>query len=209
MWLLALLGVILLGAIGFLGFQLLGNSPSPSASPVVGVVGAGVRERRVDDAAIAGERHGPGARRGGARRPRTSKRAGSSAASRRAASGSSEGSTLVVFVSSGPGEVAVPRLRGQTEQQARETLADFDLRVGSVDREPDPSIPDGSVIRSSPAEGVDVESGSQVDLVHQQRADAVTHADAHSDADADSHPDADPDAFADALSDAASAVNDG
>jgi beta-lactam-binding protein with PASTA domain len=76
-----------------------------------------------------------------------------------------EGSTLVAVVSSGPGEVAVPRLRGQTEQQARDTLASFELAVGSIEREPDPSVPDGSVIRSNPAEGVDVAAGSQVDLV--------------------------------------------
>ena len=61
--------------------------------------------------------------------------------------------------------MAVPRLRGQTEQQARDTLASFDLAVGSIDREPDSSVPDGSVIRTNPAEGVDVAAGSQVDLV--------------------------------------------
>ena len=76
-----------------------------------------------------------------------------------------QGSTLLAFVSTGPGDVAVPRLRGQTEQQARDTLASFDLAVGSIEREPDPSVPDGSVIRSNPAEGVDVAAGSQVDLV--------------------------------------------
>jgi serine/threonine-protein kinase len=75
-----------------------------------------------------------------------------------------EGSTITAFVSSGTEEVAVPRLRGQTLDQARQTLSDAGLSVGAIDREPDPSIPDGSVIRSEPSEGVDVSPGDQVDL---------------------------------------------
>ncbi len=108
-----------------------------------------------------------------------------------------DGSTLVVFVSSGAESVAVPRLRGQTLEQAQTTLAGVDLSVGEIDREPDPTVPEGSVITTDPAEGVDVEPGSQVDLVHQHRTDA--------DADADAHPgaDPDPDAGADAGADAA------
>jgi serine/threonine-protein kinase len=76
-----------------------------------------------------------------------------------------EGSHVTAFVSAGEEEVAVPRLRGQTLDQARQTLSDEGLSVGAIDREPDPSVPDGSVIRSEPNEGVEVPAGSQVDLV--------------------------------------------
>jgi eukaryotic-like serine/threonine-protein kinase len=163
MWLLAVLGVVLLGAIGFLGVQLLAE-PTPTPSQAVGVT-----VPTCDDVSLAtlrsqaaelgltlseDEQASEDVDEGRVIRcePETGQRV-------------EEGSTLVAVVSSGPGEVAVPRLRGQTEQQARDTLAGFDLRVGSIEREPDPSVPDGSVIRSNPAEGVDVPSGSQVDLV--------------------------------------------
>ena len=76
-----------------------------------------------------------------------------------------EGSTLLVFVSSGQEEVQVPSLRGQTQSQAEATLREFDLTVGEVSFEPDPEVPDGSVIRSDPPSGNTAAAGSQVDLV--------------------------------------------
>jgi eukaryotic-like serine/threonine-protein kinase len=162
-WLLALLGVILLGAIGFFGFQLLG-SPSPSSSPTVGVlvpqcenVGLTTLRSQATDmelTLVEEEESSDDVEEGRVIRcdPSSGERV-------------EQGSTLIAFVSTGPGDVAVPRLRGQTEQQARDTLSSFDLSVGSIEREPDASVPDGSVIRSNPAEGVEVAAGSQVDLV--------------------------------------------
>jgi serine/threonine-protein kinase len=164
MWLLAVLGVILLGAIGFLGVQLLAN-PSASPSPSVALVTV----PNCDDAALATvqaqandlgftlvreEEASQDIEEGRVIRcePATGEEV-------------EEGSPLRIVVSTGAGEVNVPRLRGQTEQQARDTLASFDLSVGSIEREPDPSVPDGSVIRSSPAEGQPAAAGSQVDLV--------------------------------------------
>jgi eukaryotic-like serine/threonine-protein kinase len=164
MWVLALLGVLLLGAIGFLGVQLLSGptaSPSPSIAlvtvPSCDDVALTTLRSQADELGLTVERENV-----------SSDEVDQGRVIRcEPASGQEveEGQSLVAFVSSGPGEVAVPRLRGQTEQQARDTLASFDLSVGSIDREPDVSIPEGSVIRSSPAEGVDVETGSQVDLV--------------------------------------------
>ncbi len=103
-----------------------------------------------------------------------------------------EGSTLLVFVSSGQEEVQVPSLRGQTQSQAEATLREFDLTVGEVSFEPDPEVPDGSVIRSDPPSGNTVAAGSQVEPRHQQRPDAVADALAHAgpDAGADAGPDA-------------------
>lgn len=164
-WLLALLGVILLGTIGFLGAQLFGlgsptATPSPSAIVVTvpdceGVAFATLRSQLGESVQIE-------------RRDEASDEIDEGDVIRcDPASGQEvpEGSTLVVFVSSGADTVAVPRLRGQTEADARNTLADFELRVGSIGREPDPEVPAGSVIRSDPAEGVDVPRNSQVDLV--------------------------------------------
>ena len=162
MWLLAVLGVLLLGAIGFLGVQLFGGA-SPRRARRSGCQRAELRRRGADDASIAGggprltlERE--------KRRRRTSTRGASSAASRRVAR-------------SGGGldarrhRLERPR-RGRRSAAARPDRAAgprhacrSGLSVGSIDREPDPSVPEGSVIRSNPAEGVDVDAGSQVDLV--------------------------------------------
>jgi hypothetical protein len=164
MWLLAVLGVMLLGAFGFLGVQLLAN-PSASPSPSIALVTV----PNCDDVALPTLRSETDEL--GLSLTREEEASQDVEEGRvircEPATGAEveEGSALRVVVSTGPGEVAVPRLRGQTEQQARDTLASFDLNVGSIEREPDPSVPDGSVIRSNPAEGVDVAAGSQVDLV--------------------------------------------
>src|SRR5690606_25527879 len=73
--------------------------------------------------------------------------------------------TIVPYVSSGAEEVAVPRLRGQTQDQAIATLERVGLALGAISTEHDPEIPAGSVIRSDPAERVDRPRDSQVDLV--------------------------------------------
>jgi serine/threonine-protein kinase len=166
MWLLAVLAVFLLGAIGFLAVQLLnpgstGPTPEPSA-PLVTVPNC-------DDVALATLRTQATALDLIVERENEESEEVDEGRVIRCdpATGEEvrEGSIITAFVSSGEEEVAVPRLRGQTEEQARSTLDRFDLSVGAIQREPDPSIPEGSVIRSEPNEGVDVEAGSQVDLV--------------------------------------------
>ena len=76
----------------------------------------------------------------------------------------SEGDVVDLIVSSGEEEVAVPRLVGQTRAEATGTLAEVGLQLGSVSQEPS-SQPEGTVLRSDPAEGVSVPAGSQVDIV--------------------------------------------
>jgi eukaryotic-like serine/threonine-protein kinase len=164
MWLLALLGVILLGTIGFLAFRLVAGNPSASPSPSIAVtvpncddVSLPTLRSQADDLGLTidpQDESSDDVEEG--RVIRCEPGSGSEI---------EEGDTLTAFVSTGPGEVEVPRLRGQTEQQARDTLASFDLGVGAITREPDPTLPSGSVIRSSPPEGVEVDAGSQVDLV--------------------------------------------
>jgi eukaryotic-like serine/threonine-protein kinase len=166
MWLLAVLGVILLGAIGFLAVQLFGNgTPGSTPAPSVAMVSvpncedialATLRTQATDLGLIIDteDENSEDIEQGRVIRcdPATGQQV-------------EEGSHVTAFVSAGEEEVAVPRLRGQTLDQARQTLSDEGLSVGAIDREPDPSIPDGSVIRSEPNEGVEVAAGSQVDLV--------------------------------------------
>jgi serine/threonine-protein kinase len=166
MWLLALLAVFLLGAIGFLAVQLLGAgtpeaSPTPSAATVTipdceDVSLSALRTRLRDLGLEPDERDEASEDVDEGRVIRCDPASGDPAA---------EGGTVIVFVSTGAEEVSVPRLRGQTQDQAQQTLAAAGLGVGAIDTEYDPTIPAGSVISSSPTEGTDVESGSQVDLV--------------------------------------------
>jgi len=164
-WVLAVLAVFLLGAIGFLAVQLFGGAGEPSPSPSTAVVTVpeceGValttlRGRLVDLGITPDER------------PESSEEIDDGDVIRcEPASGEeiAEGGTLRVFVSSGAEEVLVPSLRGQTQAQAEATLREFDLTVGVIDFEPDPSVPDGSVITSDPPSGNSVSAGSQVNLV--------------------------------------------
>jgi len=165
-WLLAVLAVILLGAIGFLAAQLLGSndpsaSPTPSADVVTvpeceGVALTTLRSQLANLGITPDED------------TETSEDIDEGDVIRcEPASGEqiAEGGTLRVFISSGEEEVQVPSLRGQTQGQAEATLRESDLRVGEVDFEPDPDIPDGSVIRSDPPAANSVPSGSQVNLV--------------------------------------------
>jgi hypothetical protein len=164
-WLLAVLAVVLLGAIGFLAAQLLGEPPGPTPEPSAAqvivpecedVALTALRSAARDAGLVVETESEPSEDIEQGRVIRCDPAPGELA---------DEGSTLLVYVSSGSESVAVPRLRGQTLDQAQDTLAAVDLRVGEVDRVPDPTVPDGSVISTDPVEGVDVEPGSQVDLV--------------------------------------------
>ena len=164
-WLVAILAVGLLAAIGFLGAQLLSGggtpSPTPSAEPVVvpaceGGTLASVRNALNDVGFEIEEDRETSDDVEDGRVIRCEPPSGDEAP---------EGSTVTVVVSSGADSVEVPTLRGQTLEQATRTLEEEDLRVGAIERESDPTIPDGSVITSDPAAGVDVEPGRQVSLV--------------------------------------------
>jgi serine/threonine-protein kinase len=166
-WLLAVLAVFLLGAIGFLAVQLLGGGTGPSATPspsaaVVTVPDCddvtlttlrsrandlGIELDEVDEASDDVDE---------GRVIRCEPPGGQEVA---------EGGTVIAYISTGAEEVAVPRLRGQTFDQAQVTLAAEGLRVGAIEQDFDPSVPEGSIIRSDPPEGREVSDGSQVDLV--------------------------------------------
>jgi len=74
------------------------------------------------------------------------------------------GST-VDLVLSRSSEIEVPSLVGKSLDEARDILQDSELRVGSIDREPDTGQPRGSVLRQLPSAGEQVASGAKVDLI--------------------------------------------
>ena len=164
-WLLAVLAVALLGAIGFLAAQLLVDAPGPTPEPSA----AQVTVPACEDVALTALRS---AARDAGLVVETESEPSEDIEQGRVIrcdppsdTSVDEGSTLLVYVSSGSESVPVPRLRGQTLDQAQNTLDGVGLSVGALDRVPDPTVPEGSVISTDPAEGVDVEPGSQVDLV--------------------------------------------
>jgi serine/threonine-protein kinase len=158
--------VILLGAMGFLAAQLLGDgdadaSPSPSAEtfelpdwegdPITAVrleaEGLGLRldeepefsDDVPEDSVV-----------------RTDPEAGELV---------SEGDRITVYVSGGEETVPVPSLIGQTRNEANITLTQAGLRLGNVEEEFSDDVPEGTVIRSNPTAGTEVPLDSQVDLV--------------------------------------------
>lgn len=166
-WVLAILGVILLGIIGFLFVQLLGGPPASSASPSPSVAQVAVPEcenetistvrSRLDAAGLTiREEDQSSDEVDEGRVIRCEPSSGTEV---------DEDSEVLVYVSIGAEAVAVPRLSGQTQAEATETLRDAGLAVGDITQEDHPDIPAGSVIRTNPAAGVEVEEGEQIDLV--------------------------------------------
>ena len=164
-WLLAVLAVLLLGTIGFLGAQLLGGlgpnsspSPTPSGLTVPDWVGdpiAGVRADAELLGLILDEQQEPSDTVPVDRVIRTDPEAETPV---------ERGDTVRVWVSSGTEQVAVPVLIGQTRAEATATLQAVGLQLGAVSSEPS-DRPAGEVISTNPSAGVQVGVGSQVDLV--------------------------------------------
>jgi len=167
MWLLAVLAVFLLGAIGFLAVQLLGGFAPSDASPTPSVGQAIIPEcEDVSLTSLRAEAEELGLR--VTTEPEDSDDVEDGNVIRCApASGIQvdEGSEIIAFVSSGAELVEVPRLRGQTLSQATVTLERAGFDLGSITEEFDPEVNEDSVIRSVPTEGVDHPRGEQVDLV--------------------------------------------
>jgi hypothetical protein len=165
MWLLAVLAVILLGTIGFLGMQVLGGlgpnsspTPTPSGLTVPNWVGdpiAGVRIEANQRGLILHEQPVPSDTVPVDVVISTDPQAGTSV---------QRGDPITVLVSSGKEQVAVPDMIGQTRIEAGATLQTAGLVLGPVTSEPSDQ-PAGDVIRTSPGAGVSVDKGSQVAIV--------------------------------------------
>jgi hypothetical protein len=165
-WLLALLAVLLLGTIGFLGAQLLGGlgpnsspTPTPTGLTVPNWVGdpiAGVRADADRLGLVLDEQPPePSDTVPVDRVIRTDPESGTPV---------ERGDTVQVWVSSGTEQVPVPNVIGQTRQEATDTLRSKGLELGQVTSAPS-DRPAGEVISTNPSAGVPVGVGSQVDLV--------------------------------------------
>jgi serine/threonine-protein kinase len=74
-----------------------------------------------------------------------------------------EGAPVTLVPSLGPPPVNVPDVTGLTEARARARLSDAGLAIGSVKHVYDDRIPEGEIVKQSPADGTAPE-GSGVDL---------------------------------------------
>jgi serine/threonine-protein kinase len=165
-WLLAVLAVVLLGTIGFLGAQVLGglgpnSTPSPSATGLtlpnwVGDPIAGVRAEANQLGLVLDEQPPePSDSVPVDRIISTDPAAGTPV---------QPGDTIRIVVSAGKEQVPVPVLIGQTREEANATLQAAGLVLGGVSSESS-DRPSGEVIRTNPGAGVSVGKGSQVDIV--------------------------------------------
>jgi serine/threonine-protein kinase len=167
-WLLLVLGVVLLGTMGFLGAQLIGSlgpggssTPSPSAAEQVTIpnwVGdpiVAVREEADRLGVVLDERTEPSSDVEDGDVVSTDPAAGQAA---------ERDDTVIVVVSSGAEQVRVPGMIGQTRDEARQTLEREGLALGNVSEEPSGATA-GTVIRTTPTAGTDLDARSAVDLV--------------------------------------------
>ncbi len=76
-----------------------------------------------------------------------------------------EGSTIDVYVSSGPEEIPVPPVVGQTREEAERLISEARLTVGQVTERSDPTFAEGIVIEQDPGQGVRVGVEAPVNLV--------------------------------------------
>ena len=84
------------------------------------------------------------------------------------------GSPVTVFVSTGPPQVDVPEVTGQSEAEARATLRAAGLHAGTITKREEPGQTPGTVLSQSPAVGVPVHSGEAVNLVVVKAPQEVT-----------------------------------
>jgi beta-lactam-binding protein with PASTA domain len=75
------------------------------------------------------------------------------------------GSPVTVFVSTGPPQVEVPTVTGQSEAEARASLRAAGLHVGAVTKHEEAGQTAGTVLSQSPSAGSSVRSGEAVSLV--------------------------------------------
>jgi beta-lactam-binding protein with PASTA domain len=75
-----------------------------------------------------------------------------------------EGSNIALTVSSGPGNVSVPAVGGQTLAQAKKALTKAGLKVGQVIPQTSTQVPDGRVIDTQPAAGSNPMVGTPVTI---------------------------------------------
>ncbi len=86
----------------------------------------------------------------------------------------SKGAAIALTVSNGPATVAVPNVVNQPLAQAANTLGTAGLQLGNTSYQNSATVPNGSVIATNPAAGVQVAPNSSVDVVVSQGAATTT-----------------------------------
>ncbi|MEV5750873.1 Stk1 family PASTA domain-containing Ser/Thr kinase [Actinoallomurus sp. NPDC052308] len=71
---------------------------------------------------------------------------------------------VTLVVSTGKQKVAVPSVRGKSEDEAKSALENAGLKVGSTDKQNSSSVPKGYVISSDPSSGTKVAKDTEVNL---------------------------------------------
>jgi eukaryotic-like serine/threonine-protein kinase len=84
------------------------------------------------------------------------------------------GSSVTVFVSSGPAQVSVPEVIGQSEAEARASLRAAGLQAGTITRQSSTSEEPGTVLSQSPAPATSLRAGQKVNLVVARASNEVT-----------------------------------
>jgi beta-lactam-binding protein with PASTA domain/predicted Ser/Thr protein kinase len=90
-----------------------------------------------------------------------------------AGSQAARGSTITLEVSAGPEQAQVPRVVGQSEDDARAALERAGFRV-AVDKREDAEAEPGTVLAQNPAPGATVASGSTITLTVAEESEEVT-----------------------------------
>jgi serine/threonine-protein kinase len=75
-----------------------------------------------------------------------------------------EGSTVTLFVSTGPRQTTVPDLVGRTRHEAPQLLRDADLRLGTITRTPSEDFGEGVILDQSPDADLQVDEDTPVDI---------------------------------------------
>ena len=84
------------------------------------------------------------------------------------------GSPVTVLVSTGPAQVRVPEVTGQSEAEAKASLRAAGLEPGTVTKQEAAGTAAGTVLSQSPAAGSSVNSGQQVSLIVVKASQEVT-----------------------------------
>jgi beta-lactam-binding protein with PASTA domain len=84
------------------------------------------------------------------------------------------GSPVTVLVSSGPAQVSVPEVTGQSEGEARASLRAAGLRPGAITHQEAPGQAPGTVLSQSPAADAPVASATAVSLVVAKAPQEIT-----------------------------------
>jgi serine/threonine-protein kinase len=84
------------------------------------------------------------------------------------------GSPVTVLVSSGPAQVSVPEVVGQSEAEAKASLRAAGLEAGTVTKQEAPGKEAGTVLSQSPAANGSLAAGGRVDLVVARAPQQVT-----------------------------------